>query len=144
MLHPLDYQVSRRAMEEMDSKRRLVQRLAAEAEAAFARKKGQLASHGAIKLGRRLAPGEEELPEVPVVRCEGRKRPSLGSVGLRLEPEEEPLHFASATRSPEAKRLASARQQAQQARLPARQRMEVSSLEVDPKRPRVAAGAEKG
>ncbi|CAK9064931.1 unnamed protein product [Durusdinium trenchii] len=140
VLHPLDYQVSRRAIEEMESKRRLVQRLAAEAEAAFARKKGQAA--GEDLDGAKEDPNPKSLVEM----TKGRMRNSVtGSVSLNLDPEmEEPVNFTSVTRSAMAKRLARASAQARQEPQLRRLRFEVSSLVVDPKRPRVAAGIGDG
>ena len=147
VLHPLDYQVSRRAMEEMESKRRLVQRLAAEAEAAFARKKGTGVNEDLDGLD--AADGQPLLE-----MTKGRKRNSVsgskrnsvtGSVSLNLEPEvEEHIVFTSVTKSVQAKKLALASAQAQEPYELRRMRLEVASLVVDPKRPRVAAGIGDG
>eukprot|EP00434_Breviolum_minutum_P040586 symbB.v1.2.036066.t1/scaffold4838.1/size34075/3 len=147
VLHPLDYQVSRRAMEEMESKRRLVQRLAAEAEAAFARKKGTGVNEDLDGLD-----GADGQPLLEMTK--GRKRNSVsgskrnsvtGSVSLNLEPEvEEHIVFTSVTKSVQAKKLALASAQAQEPYELRRMRLEVASLVVDPKRPRVAAGIGDG
>lgn len=150
VLHPLDYQVSRRAMEEMESKRRLVQRLAAEAEAAFARKKG--AGWDEDEGLEPLEPDKTNNNKL-LEMTKGGKRNSVtskrhsgtGSVSLNLDPQvDEPINFTSVTKSAQAKKLARASAQAQVPLELRRLRSEVASLVVDPKRPRVAAGIGDG
>eukprot|EP00438_Fugacium_kawagutii_P005352 Skav210326 [mRNA] locus=scaffold475:349401:357011:- [translate_table: standard] len=104
---------------EMESKRRLVQRLAAEAEAAFARKKG--------------AAVEDE--------AHGLEEPLLETRGLTKGERESQPGARGVTKSAQAKKLARASAEAQEPFELRRLRLEVTSLVVDPKRPRVAAGA---
>ncbi|CAJ1353526.1 unnamed protein product [Effrenium voratum] len=140
VLHPLDYTVSRKAWEEMESKTRLVQRLAAEAEAAFARNRG--GSHGEEAKDEASAPG----PNTPRTLLEiSKQRTHFGTVTMNLEPEvDEIINFTSITKSAQAKRLARATKQASEPPNFKRERLEVSSLAVDPLRPRVAAGIGDG
>mmetsp|Transcript_55725 Transcript_55725/g.129979 ORF Transcript_55725/g.129979 Transcript_55725/m.129979 type:complete len:904 (-) Transcript_55725:145-2856(-) len=171
VLHPLDYNVTRQTFEEMESKQRLVQRLSAEAEAAFAKRRGKGAEESdevpatmaASKMEKEPHKDKDKkdksnqddkektkqagltgpTPNTPRALLELSRRNRHDRAMLAREPEVESL-LSSNKPLPQAKKLARAREQAERQPSPTRTRLQVSSLTVDPLRPRVAAGIGDG
>lgn len=158
VLHPLDYNVTRRMFEEMESKHRLVQRLSAEAEAAFAKSRGKVVEEEGDEARVPLPdtqirePKDTEKSQMPKKSSPNTPRALLEmsrSRGGRTNPvkpvqKEAEIESTSSKPLPQARKLALAREQAARQPSPVRTRVEIATLVVDALRPRVAAGIGDG
>lgn len=159
VLHPLDYNVTRRMFEEMESKHRLVQRLSAEAEAAFAKSRGKVVEEEGDEARVPLPdtqikePKEAEKSQMPKKSSPNTPRALLemsrsrgGRANNPVKPvqKEADIESTSSKPLPQARKLALAREQAARQPSPVRTRVEIATLVVDALRPRVAAGIGDG
>ncbi|CAE7210347.1 unnamed protein product [Symbiodinium necroappetens] len=151
VLHPLDYNVTRRMFEEMESKHRLVQRLSAEAEAAFAKSRGKVVEEEGDEARVPLPdtqinePKEAEKSQMPKKSSPNTPRALLemsrsrgGRANNPVKPvqKEADIESTSSKPLPQARKLALAREQAARQPSPVRTRVEIATLVVDALRPR--------